>query len=46
MVVSWTRMLALEVEEEVKLVGLGEGLDAREEGKGSGTISITGFSTV
>lgn len=44
--VSWTRMLALEVEEEVKLVGLGDGLDVREEGKESGTVSITGFSTV
>lgn len=40
---SWARVLAVEMEEEVKLVGLDDGLDMREERKESGMTSIPGF---
>ena len=43
---SWTSVLAVEMEEKVKLVGLDNGLDMREERKKSGMTSIPGFLIV
>jgi hypothetical protein len=46
MAVSWTAVLALEIEKEVTLVGLGYRLDMKEERKESRMTSIPGFLTV
>lgn len=45
-VMSSTQILAVEMEKKVKLVGLDDGLDTREEMKKSGVTFISDFFTV
>jgi len=45
-VMSSTQILAVEMEKKVKLVGLDDGLDTREEMKKSGVTSIPDFFIV
>ena len=45
-VMSSTQILAVEMEKKVKLVGLDDGLDTREERKKSGVTSIPDFFIV